>query len=299
MHALEYVRDAEVLGASQDDRRLARGDDGRGDAAELLQHLDAMAVERVEAFDRFAIGAVIQAAVGGHGVVIEKHQPDLLGFGNDGGADRAESICHQITLARVRSWICRAPTSLPAASATSTWLMRNSSISCTASTANWSGLMVRGPRCMTSAIANLVKSSPRSSRRRRSPSVNTPIGWYCASTTAVIAMPLRVISISAADSETSGVTAGMASPLRITSRTCVSRRRPSAPPGWERAKSSSMKPRASSNETASASPMAKVAVVLAVGARFSVQASWSTPTFRWTADRRARLESSLPVMAIR
>ena len=52
------------------------------------------------------------------------------------------------------------------------------------------------------------------------------------------------------------------------------------PPGWERAKSSSVKPRASSTAMASASPMASAAVVLAVGARLSGQASCATRASR-------------------
>src|SRR5450830_550217 len=91
-------------------------------------------------------------------------------------------------------------------------------------------------------------------------------------------------------------TAGIASPLRITSRTWVSRRRPSAPPGCERAKSSSLKPRRSSSATAIASPSASVTVVDAVGARFIGQASLATDTSRWTSASRARLDSGLPVI---
>ena len=57
---------------------------------------------------------------------------------------------------------------------------------------------------------------------------------------------------------------------------------PEVPAGWERAKSASVKPRALSSVTASASPMASAAVVLAVGARFSGQASAGTPMSRCT-----------------
>ena len=71
-------------------------------------------------------------------------------------------------------------------------------------------------------------------------------------------------------------TRGTASPLRIRSATCMRSLRPRLPPGCERAKSSSRKPRASSSATASASPSAIWAVVLAVGARLSGHASWST-----------------------
>ena len=85
----------------------------------------------------------------------------------------------------------------------------------------------------------------------------------------------------------------------MTSPTWVSRRRPSAPPGCERAKSSAAKPRASSRATASASPSASAAVVLAVGARFSGQASSATAASRWASAWRASGESDLPVIAIR
>ena len=116
---------------------------------------------------------------------------------------------------------------------------------------------------------------------------------------AVIARPLRVTSSKAAGSNTSGWTAGISSPVRIMSRTWVSRRRPNAPPGCERAKSSSRKPRASSRATASASPRAKVAVVLAVGARLRGQASLATAIFKCTWANSASEDSGLPVMEIR
>ena len=70
----------------------------------------------------------------------------------------------------------------------------------------------------------------------------------------------------------------------MTSATRVSSRRPSEPPGCERAKSSTEKPRASSTARASASPSASAAVVLAVGARPSGQASVSTAASRCTSD---------------
>ncbi|MNT11925.1 hypothetical protein D3C72_1468320 [compost metagenome] len=59
-----------------------------------------------------------------------------------------------------------------------------------------------------------------------------------------------------------------------------------------------MKPRKSSKATAIASPRAKVTVVLAVGARFSGQASFSTEISRCTSASWARLEFGLPVMEI-
>ena len=88
--------------------------------------------------------------------------------------------------------------------------------------------------------------------------------------------PLAVISRITVLKSAVSATAGAASPARITSATVVSSLRPSAPPGWERAKSSGLKPRASSKATANASPMAICTVVLAVGARFRGHASFST-----------------------
>ena len=85
----------------------------------------------------------------------------------------------------------------------------------------------------------------------------------------------------------------------MTSLTWVSNLRPSAPPGWERAKSSGRKPRASSNATARASPMASWAVVLAVGAKFRGQASRGTPQSSTRSAWRANVDCSPPVMAIK
>ena len=73
--------------------------------------------------------------------------------------------------------------------------------------------------------------------------------------------------------------------------------RPNAPPGWERAKSSGLKPRASSRATASASPSASWAVVLAVGARLSGQASFSTPLSSTMSACRASVDFNAPVIA--
>ena len=127
------------------------------------------------------------------------------------------------------------------------------------------GPMVRGVRVITSRTRTPAMSCPRSRQRRRSPSVKMPAMRPSASTTAVMPMPLPLIATTASPSVASMPTMGSASPLTITSRTRVSRRRPSGPPGCERAKSSTEKPRASSSASASASPSASVAVVLAVG----------------------------------
>src|SRR6202049_263192 len=116
--------------------------------------------------------------------------------------------------------------------------------------------------------------------------------------TAVIPMPLPLIStIASAKLAVSG-TVGSATPVRMTSRTWVRSLRPSEPPGCERAKSSTEKPRASSKVSASASPSASAAVVLAVGASPSGQASVSTLASRCTSAANASDDCSLPVSAI-
>ena len=69
-----------------------------------------------------------------------------------------------------------------------------------------------------------------------------------------------------------------------------------APPGCEKAKSSALKPRASSRAMASASPSTKVTVVLVVGARLSGHASRATSILRLVVAASARAESGLPVM---
>ena len=110
-------------------------------------------------------------------------------------------------------------------------------------------------------------------------------------------MRLALISSTASASVALNGTDGTALPVRITSLTRVSRRRPRVPPGCERAKSSAPKPLASSKATASASPIANCAVVLAVGARLSGQASLATAVFKCASANRARVDSGLPVKA--
>ena len=138
---------------------------------------------------------------------------------------------------------------------------------------------------------------PCSTRRRRSPSVKTPSRWPLASVTAEAPRPLLLICFISSLKLAFKPTAGTCAPLRITSRTRVSSLRPSAPPGCERAKSSSLKPRASSSATASASPMASCAVVLAVGAKFSGQASRATLLSSATWACLASVDCAPPVMA--
>ena len=97
----------------------------------------------------------------------------------------------------------------------------------------------------------------------------------------VIPKPFWVISRRAACSGWSAITEGISSPLCIISPTRSSSLRPKAPPGWEKAKSSAVNPRASRSAIASASPITKVTVVLVVGAKFRGQASLLTDTSRF------------------
>ena len=96
----------------------------------------------------------------------------------------------------------------------------------------------------------------------------------------------------------SWLTSGKSSPLCITSLTFNSNLRPKAPPGWDIAKSSRVKPLACSSAMAMASPITKVAVVLDVGASPSGQASSGTSIHKCTLDNRAIFDSGLPVTAI-
>ena len=141
------------------------------------------------------------------------------------------------------------------------------------------------------------KSTPVSISRRKSPSVKIPSRRCWASVTAAAPRPLTLISRISSPRLASGRTAGTAWPWRITSATRVSSLRPSAPPGCERAKSSGLKPRACSSATASASPMASWAVVLAVGAKFSGQASWATLVSSTMSACCASEDCALPVSA--
>src|SRR5690625_2677484 len=117
-----------------------------------------------------------------------------------------------------------------------------------------------------------------------------------SSTTVVMPNPLSVISSSAWARGASVRTRGMASPVCMISVTSRSSLRPKVPPGWEKAKSSAVNPRASSKAMASASPMTSEAVVLAVGARARGQASLATLMSRLASDISARGERAFPVM---
>ena len=142
--------------------------------------------------------------------------------------------------------------------------------------------------------------SKRSSRvRRKSPSVNTPTSLPTLSITVVMPMPLSLISNNASASLTFSVTRGISSPDFMMSCTLSRSCLPKVPPGCEKAKSSAVKPRASSKAMASASPITSAVVVLDVGARSRGQASISTPVLRWTSEDCPSADCALPVILTR
>ena len=177
--------------------------------------------------------------------------------------------------------------------------MRCSSISSAASTANAVCLRVRGLGCITCAAVSARKSAPFSTKRRKSPSVKTPTTFLLTSTTADAPKPFALISRINSLKSVSGETLGTSSPVRIKSETKVSRRRPNMPPGCDRAKSSGLNPRVSKRATANASPNAICAVVLAVGAKLSGQASLSTPQSNTKSAWFASVDCKPPVIAIK
>ena len=151
---------------------------------------------------------------------------------------------------------------------------------------------------ITASIRVLARSMGLSSVRRKSPSVKMPARRPCSSMTAVKPRPLRVISSRASFTDVCGLTWGKRSPLCMMSSTLSSKRRPRAPPGCEKAKSSAVKPRASNKAIASASPSTSATVVDEVGAKLSGQASSATRAFSAASALRASAESGLPVMLI-
>src|SRR5579871_109707 len=131
--------------------------------------------------------------------------------------------------------------------------------------------------------------------RRRSPSTIIPLSFRPGPTTQVEPTLLALISRTIFRKEALKGTFGTALPLRMISATLKCSRRPSSPAGWKRAKSFSVNPWASIKATARASPMAKAAVVLAVGANLKGQASFLTPTSTTISLMRAMEEWRLPV----
>ena len=91
---------------------------------------------------------------------------------------------------------------------------------------------------------------------------------------------------------------GMCSPVIITSDTLTFSRSPRLPPGWFLRKSLSLNFLRLSKTTARASPIARAAVVLAVGASPRGHASFGTATFKTASARLAMVDSEPPVIAI-
>ena len=79
-------RQALRLQAQAQRGRIAASDHGRGDTC-LLQQLQAMPVQGVEALERFAGFAEIQAAIGQHPVHIEKGHAHALGLQQQHGIE--------------------------------------------------------------------------------------------------------------------------------------------------------------------------------------------------------------------
>src|SRR5471032_946587 len=282
---------AEVFCPSLHHRCLASTDDS-GDHARCDQHLDALAVEGVESLEFAAVFQEVQAAIGQDAVYIEDSQLDVL------AALQQVSRHFYITPARKRSPRLNAPTGWSCSSTTIRAPILWSSMIFKASAASISARAVLPWTVITSSMVATRISMARSRVRRRSPSVKIPARRPSASTMAVMPKPLRVISISESRSSVPRMTLGRSSPVCMTCSTFSSKRRPSAPPGCENAKSSAVKPRASSSATANASPMTRAAVVEEVGARFRGQASCRTCALRLMSAALASGESGLPVRLI-
>ena len=176
-------------------------------------------------------------------------------------------------------------------------VIRELSMVCSAAEANSSGETVRGLGRQQSPAALRSRSGSCSSVRRRSPSEITPMSRPSESTTAVMPIILRDISWIAAVIGVAALTCGTRSPVRIRSRT-LRNRRPSDPPGWSAAKSSSRKPCRRDIEMAIASPIASIAAVEAVGTRFQGHASRGMATEIVISAARATDDSAVPVMTI-
>lgn len=148
---------------------------------------------------------------------------------------------------------------------------------------------------MTSRRRRPERSTDFLSSRHKSPSVKTPSGFWSASTAKTTpSLPFDKTSM-ASSSGVCGCTTGR-DLLRMTSCTLSNRRRPKAPAGCERAKSSRLKCLATMQAPAIASPNAIVTVVEDVGARFRGQASRVIGVTRLTSEALARELSALPVM---
>src|SRR6266571_4840884 len=188
------------------------------------------------------------------------------------------------------------PTTLRPPSSTGSAMIPCFSIIWTAAPARSSGVALFGVRVITSPTGMSRNRSVFSMRRVRSPAVTTPTSAPERSTTATV--PRRSASSTThSRMGRSGPRVGT-SWVTITSATRSRRLRPSAPAGCSAAKSSRRKPFTSSRVTARASPSARAAVVLVVGASVSGQASSATLASSTTSDWRASTESGFPVIAI-
>ena len=187
------------------------------------------------------------------------------------------------------------PAILRSPSVTTKVVMENRSIISTALAARSSGAIDFGFREANSPAVILAKSLPCWIHRLKSPSVMMPASLPLASVTVVIPSFFAVISKMAAVPGTDSGTLGVSAPACMRSLTRTSKRRPSVPPGWNCAKSSCLNPRFCKSATASASPIANVAVVLAVGASPIGQASSETDTSSATSLFFAKVEVMRPV----
>src|SRR3954468_24612289 len=122
------------------------------------EHLDSLAIERMERLQLFAQRPVPQLPIRQDTIDIKDHELDASRpFERVGG--RVMHACYR-TLARKRSCIFSAPTRRPCSLTTRIWLTLWRSITCTASAASASGVMVLGSRVMTSSTLSAWGSVP-------------------------------------------------------------------------------------------------------------------------------------------
>ena len=149
---------------------------------------------------------------------------------------------------------------------------------------------------MTRSTRSDNTSASRSINRVRSPAVSTPCNIPSSPATSTIPRCSASTTTASRNVLPRGSTGSGA--VTITSSMRVTRRRPSAPPGCSRAKSSRRNPLYSSRATANASPSASAAVVLVVGARSCGHASSRTHASSDTVHSFANAEPVSPVMPI-
>src|SRR5690606_311140 len=117
---LIQVGNAEVLCPSLDHRCLAAADDS-GLYAGCHQHLDTLAVERVEGLEFAAVFKEVQTPVGQDAIEVEDGQFDLF-------AALQQVRAHYITPARSKSCMFKAPTGRSSLSSTTSALILWSSM---------------------------------------------------------------------------------------------------------------------------------------------------------------------------